>query len=238
MEKRDFPYEIDGKKFTGYLADGSGGRKTAGVLVCYEASGMNDHTKERAHMLAEQGYVALATDVFGEVPQKPERMMELVGLMLGDLPVLRKRITFALDLLKRQPNVDPARTAGIGFCFGGSTVLELARSGADVKAVVGFHSGLQTTAPAKNVKSKVLVCIGVDDPIIPPEQRDAFVKEMCDAKVDWQMLLQGGVGHSFTNKSIDAMNMPGFKYDEAADKRSWAAMRELFDRVLGPVKPA
>jgi dienelactone hydrolase len=163
-------------------------------------------------------------------------MSVITGLM-RDLPTLRKRAQTALDIVKKQPNVDPKRTGAIGFCFGGTTVLELARSGADVGCVVGFHSGLQTSAPqdAKNIKAKILVCLGAADPIIPAEQREAFVKEMEAGKVDWRMELYGNAGHSFTNREVDAMKIPGFAYDERTDKRSWRLMRDLFDEVLGPV---
>ncbi len=148
---------------------------------------------------------------------------------------LRRRAGVAFDILKAQSRFDPSRLAAIGFYFGGTTVLELGRAGADVAAVVGFHAGLRTTAPgddAKNIKGKVLVCQGADDPIIRAEERAEFAAEMTAAKVDWQMHLYGGVGHSFTNRAIDAWKFEGFAYDETADRRSWAAMRGLFDEVL------
>lgn len=237
VETREIGYRVDGRTFRGYLADGSNGKKTAAVLVAHEGGGMTEHPKERARMLAELGYVAFAMDTFGHPITSREQAMETIQGLMGDLPQLRKRAQTALDLLKQQPNVDPKRTAAIGFCFGGTTVLELARSGADVGVVVGFHSGLQTSAPqdAKSIKAKVLVCLGADDPIIPIEQRNAFVDEMRAGGVDWQMLVYGGVGHSFTNKEVDAMNLPGFKYDAVTDRRSWRAMRTLFDAELGTV---
>ena len=145
----------------------------------------------------------------------------------------------ALHLLIAQPNVDPSRTGGIGFCFGGPTVLALARSGADVGCVIDFHSGLAMIArhDAHNVRCKVMDCLGAQVPIIPPEMRTAFIEEMTAAKVDWQMLLYARAGHSFTNREVDAMNSPGFACDDDTDtdRRSWRAMRGLFDEVLGPV---
>jgi dienelactone hydrolase len=132
--------------------------------------------------------------------------------------------------------VDVTRIAAIGYCFGGTTVYELARSGADLRAVVGFHSGLApSSGEARNIKGKVLALLGADDPLIPPEARLAFEKEMREAKVDWQMTLYGNTGHSFTNPGAGAMNRPGFAYEPSADARSWAEMRRLFDEVLGPV---
>ena len=237
IKTSEIDYAVDGKKFTGFLADGSNGKRVPGILVAHEGGGMTGHPKERAKMLAELGYVAFAMDTFGETITSMEQAMEQVRGLMGDLPMLRKRARAALDIVKAQASVDPKRTAGIGFCFGGTTVLELARSGADVACVVGFHSGLATSAPqdAKNIKAKVLVCLGAADPIIQPEQREAFIKEMEAGKVDWRMDIYGGVGHSFTNREIDARNIPGFKYDRKTDERSWRTMRDLFDEVLGLV---
>jgi dienelactone hydrolase len=237
METRDIAYEIDGKTYTGYLADGSNGRKVPGILVAYEAGGMTEHPKARARMLAEAGYVAFAMDLFGETVRDMAHAMSFVSSLSADLVTFRKRANVALDVLKKQPNVDPSRTGAIGFCFGGTTVLELARSGADVGCVVGFHAGLATIAPqdAKNIKAKVLVLIGDHDPIIPPEQRDAFAKEMREGGADWQMSVYGRAGHSFTNPDVDALGIAGFKYDAATDKRAWKAMHDLFGEVFGPV---
>ncbi|HET6470592.1 MAG TPA: dienelactone hydrolase family protein [Pseudomonadales bacterium] len=237
MRTQDLEYRIGGQRFVGYLADGSSGRKTAGVLVAHEGGGMTEHPKERARMLAELGYVAFAMDTFGEPITSREQAMRVITALSTDLATLRTRARTALDLLKSQPNVDPKRTAAIGFCFGGTTVLELARSGADVGCVVGFHSGLATIAPhdAKNIRCKVMVCLGADDPIIPAEQRNAFIDEMRAGGVDYQMLVYGNAGHSFTNREVDAMNLPGFKYDAETDRRSWRAMRNFFDDVIAPV---
>jgi dienelactone hydrolase len=237
MHTQDIEYRIDGKQFVGYLADGSNGRRTAGVLVAHEGGGMTGHPKERARMLAQLGYVALAMDTFGEPITSREQAMAVIGALSNDLTTLRKRGRTALDLLKAQANVDPSRTAAIGFCFGGTTVLELARSGADVGCVVGFHSGLTTIAPqdARNIRCKVMVCLGADDPIIPAEHRNAFIDEMRAGGVDYQMLVYGNAGHSFTNREVDAMNLPGFAYHASTDKRSWQAMRNFFDEVIKPV---
>jgi dienelactone hydrolase len=237
MHAQAIEYRIDGKQFVGYLADGSNGRRTAGVLVAHEGGGMTGHPKERARMLAQLGYVALAMDTFGEPITSREQAMAVIGALSNDLTTLRKRGRTALDLLKAQANVDPSRTAAIGFCFGGTTVLELARSGADVGCVVGFHSGLTTIAPqdARNIRCKVMVCLGADDPIIPAEHRNAFIDEMRAGGVDYQMLVYGNAGHSFTNREVDAMNLPGFAYHASTDKRSWQAMRNFFDEVIKPV---
>ncbi len=162
MQTRDIECRIDDKRFVGYLADGSNGRKTAGVLVAHEGGGMTEHPKERARMLAELGYVAFAMDTFGETITDRAQAMAIIGALSNDLTTLQRRARGALDVLKAQTSVDASRTAAIGFCFGGTTVLELARSGADVGCVVGFHSGLATSAPqdAKNIGCKVMVCLG------------------------------------------------------------------------------
>jgi dienelactone hydrolase len=237
MPLSEIKYSVNGQNFTGYLADGSKGKRVPGIVVAHEGGGMTQHPKDRAQMLADLGYVAFAMDTFGEVVSGMDRAMAIIRELSGDLPTLRRRVVAAHELVKALPNVDPKRTGAIGFCFGGTTVLELARSGADVGCVVSFHGGLATTAPqdAKNIKGKVLACHGAEDPIIGADQVAAFVKEMREAKVDFQFISYGGAAHSFTNIEVDAMNMPGFKYDKKTDQRSWTAMRNLFDEVLGPV---
>ena len=157
-------------------------------------------------------------------------MMARLGPWMVNPTGIRAIATEAMSVLAAQPETDAARLAAIGYCFGGTTALELARSGADVKAVVGFHSGLGTARPedAKAIMAKVLVCIGADDPLIPPEQREAFEAEMNAGGVDWRLNLYGGAGHSFTNPDVGALGRPGFAYHEATDRRSWAAMLDLF----------
>lgn len=239
IELQAIDYSSGGKVFTGFLADGSGGRRVPGILVAHEGPGLTAHPKERARMLAELGYVAFALDLYGEKDPSIERARSLVRSLRADLPTLRARAAAAHEVLRSHPSVDRTRTAAIGFCFGGTAVLELARGGAELAAVVGFHPGLDTTAPgdAKAIRGRILVCLGADDPIVDAEQRRAFVAEMTAAGVDWQMNLHGGVGHSFTNRQIDAFGFPGFAYDERADRRSWQAMRAFLDEVLGPVSP-
>jgi dienelactone hydrolase len=137
--------------------------------------------------------------------------------------------------LLAQPNVDPNRIAAIGYCFGGTMALELARGGAPVHGVVGFHSGLATKDPAdaKNIKGRVLVCIGADDPGIDPASRSAFEAEMRAAGVNWQMSLYGGVVHSFTNPEASKLGNPAFAaYNEQADMRSWSEMLTLFGEIF------
>jgi dienelactone hydrolase len=230
-------YDVGGLAFTGYLADGSRGRRAPGILVAHEGGGLTEHPKERAQMLAGLGYVAFAMDIFGAANPSLEEAKAIVRALRADLPALRLRGRKAMEVLLAHPRVEPARTAAVGFCFGGTTVLELARSGAALAGVVGFHAGLTTTAPedARAIRGRVLVCLGADDPIVDEAQRRAFCAEMTAGEVDWQMIVYGGVGHSFTNRFIDAFQFPGFAYHAVADKRSWQAMRDFLDEVLGPV---
>lgn len=224
----------DGVALTGYLADGSGGRPAPGVLVAHEGGGLGRHTRERARRLAGLGYVAFALDYYGEEDPPLERAMALGQALRGDPERFRSRLAAGLEILTAQANVDRGRLAGIGFCMGGAAVIELARMGAPFVAIVGFHSGFVPGIPEENeaIRGQLLLCHGADDPIVTAAQRDAFLAEASAAGVDWQLHLYGGVGHSFTNPDIDALNLPGFAYDETADRRSWAAMLNLFEETL------
>ena len=237
MRTEDIEYQADGARLVGYLAvDDAKPGKRPGVLVAPEGGGLVDLTKSIARRLAEAGYVAFAMDYYGDgqpLADLSEAMPRIMAFM-ADPTGIRARATAALKVLTDQPQTDAGRLAAIGYCFGGTTVLELARSGADLKAVVGFHSGLGTARPqdAKNIRAKVLTCIGALDPIIPPDQRQAFEKEMADGGVDWRMNLYGGAGHSFTNPDVGALGRPGFVYHAETDRRSWRAMLDLFDETL------
>ncbi len=183
------------------------------------------------------GYVALAADMFGERQQAAnlQEIANLVGGLRAEPDRLRARGRAALDTLAALPQVDATRLAAIGFCFGGSVVLELAREGAELKAVVSFHGVLTTKMPAQPgaVKASVLVCTGVDDPLAPPEQVADFEDEMRAGRVrDWQVIAYGNTLHGFTNPAADGSMMRTALYNEQADRRSWASMKGLFDEVL------
>jgi dienelactone hydrolase len=238
MYVEDIEYHADGARLLGRLfLDETKAGKRPGVLVAPEGLGLSDHTFNIARRLADAGYVAFAMDYYGDGGAPPmDQLMARVGAFMAQPETIRARAAEALKVLTSQSQTDAGKLAAIGFCFGGTTALELARSGAELSAVVGFHSGLGTTRPqdAANIKAKVLVCIGADDPIVPPEQRAAFEKEMTDAKVDWRMNLYGGAGHSFTNPGAGALGRPGFDYHAPTDRRSWRAMIDLFDEAFGP----
>ncbi len=239
MRHETLTYEADGLTMRSQLFFEPASGPRAGVLVFPEAFGLGEHAISRAERLAALGYVALACDLHGE-GRIVDDLQEALGLLtplFSDPSRTRARAAGGLQALVARSEVDAGRIAAIGFCFGGTMSLELARSGADLKAVVGFHSGLATNAPktdAKAIKAKILVCIGGDDPMIPPEQRAAFESEMRDAGVDWQMNLYGNTVHSFTNQEAAKRNMPdAIRYSPEADARSWASLQELFSETLG-----
>ncbi len=239
VKNETLSYQADGLGMVSqyYVDDSKSGRRP-GVLVFPEAFGLGEHAKSRAERLAGLGYAALACDLHGEgkVYSDLQQVMPLLGPLREDPARIRARAKGGLDALLARPEVDSSKIASIGFCFGGTMSLELARGGADIVGVVGFHSGLATAAPedAKNIRAKVLVCIGADDPGVPAEQRAAFEQEMREVGVDWRMHVYGGVVHSFTNPDADKLGRPEFaRYDAGADARSWAEMRALFDEVFG-----
>ena len=206
-----------------------------GVLVVHQWLGLTDYEKHRAEMLAQLGYVAFCADIYGK-GVRPKDVSEAgaeATKYKTDRALLRQRVNAGLDELKQSGLVDPKRVAAIGYCFGGTTVLELVRSGADLSGVVSFHGGLDSPAPSdgKNIKCPVLVCHGADDPFEKPEDLTAFEKEMRDCKVDWRLIMYGGAVHSFTQPNPGFSN-PGAKYNEKADKRSWEDMKMFFAEIF------
>ena len=210
--------------------------KRPGVLVVHQWKGLTDYEKKRAEMLAKLGYVAFACDIYGKGvrPQSNQEAGEQAGKYKGNRTLLRERVRAGLETLKQQEQVDPKRIAAIGYCFGGTTVIELARSGAGVAGVVSFHGGLDSPTPAdgKNIRCKVLVLHGADDPFTPAKDMAAFEKEMRGAGVDWQLIKYGGAVHSFTDWNATGLNIQGAAYNKKADERSWEHMKlflgELF----------
>jgi dienelactone hydrolase len=238
MQTQDVDYRDEAVNLRGYLAfDETGSRTRPGVLVFHEGLGLGDFVMARARMLADLGYVALAADMFGE--RRQARNLQEVANLVGDLrnapQTLRARARAAHSMLAALPQVDAKRIAAIGFCFGGSVALELAREGADLAAVVSFHGVLTTRMPAApgQVKARVLVCTGADDPLAPPEQVRAFEEEMRAAAVqDWQIISYGNTLHGFTNPAADGSMMRTARYNAHADRRSWVSMQSLFDEVF------
>lgn len=210
--------------------------RAPGVLVVHEWMGPGEFSNKKAEALAELGYVGFSVDIYGKGvrPKDTKEASQQAGLYKGNRALLRRRILAGYEALKQDPRVDPDRIAVIGFCFGGTTALELARSGAPIAGAVSFHGGLNTPTPedAKNIKAKVLVLHGADDPYVPAEEVAAFQKEMNDAKVDWVMVSYSGAVHSFTNPAAGNDNSKGAAYNANADKRSWVAMKEFFKEIF------
>ena len=221
----------------GYLSyDPSIAGKRPAVLIIHDWLGVSEYQKSRAEQLAALGYIALAADIYGKGvrPANAQEASAAAGRFYADRQLYRARARAGLDFLMGRPEADPSRVAVIGYCFGGAGALELARSGAPLKGVVTFHGSLTTPTPAdaKNIKAKILVLHGADDPYVKQEDVKAFMDEMRNAGVDWQLVQYSGAVHSFTDKRAGNDNSKGAAYNEAADRRSWRAMRDFFDEVF------
>lgn len=236
MHTERISYDVAGTTYLGYLARPDAGNG-AGVLICHEGNGLGPQVVERAHQLAALGYVAFAVDYIGggQVLADMPSMMAKLGQLRGDLAFVRQLGRAGLQVLIGQSGVVASRVAAIGYCFGGTFALELARDGAELAAVVGFHAGLGTASPAdaRNIRGAVLACIGADDPLVPPEERLAFEREMRDAKVDWQLHVYGNAVHGFANPNAGKLGNPAVQYHEPSHRRSWRAMLELFAATIG-----
>jgi dienelactone hydrolase len=230
-------YKEGDTNLEGWMAyDDAVSGKRPGVLIVHQWKGLSDYEKKRAEMLAKLGYNVFAVDIYGKGirPKSPQEAGAQAGKFKSDRPLLRRRVQAGLDVLRKNERTDTKHMAAIGYCFGGTTVLELARSGADIAGVVSFHGGLGTPTPddAKNIKAKVLALHGADDPNVPPAEVAAFEKEMRDAKADWQLMAYGGAVHSFTDWNAGNDNSKGAAYNEKADKRSWEAMKQFFAELF------
>ncbi len=237
VKTRVIEYKQGDTVLEGYLAwDDTHHAKRPGILVVHEWTGLGPYVKKRAEMLAKLGYVAFAADIYGKGirPATPAEAARVATIYKDDRPLMRARVKAGLDTLKAQKYVDLSRLAAIGYCFGGTTVLELARDGADVIGTVSFHGGLSTPTPrdAKNIKGKVLALHGADDPFVKPDEVAAFEDEMRKGGVDWQLNSYGGAVHSFTNREAGNDNSKGAAYNEKADKRSWEAMKVFFAEIF------
>lgn len=231
-------YEHDGVTLKGFLAyDDAATGKRPGVLVVHEWWGLDDYAKDRCKQLAALGYVAFAADMYGQgkTVDHPDDARKMATAVRQNVSKWRARAAAALKQLAAQPNVDPERLAAIGYCFGGSTCLQLAYSGADLKAVATFHAALPVPTPdeAKAIKARLYIAHGADDFFIPKESVDQFRSALDAAGVRYTFESFPGVMHSFTVPGADKHNIKGMKYDKAADEKSWAQMRALFKETLG-----
>jgi dienelactone hydrolase len=238
MRTQSLEYQDGHVTLRGFVAfDDETSHQRPGVLVMPEAFGLGAHATQRAERLASLGYVALAGDPYGnglEVTDLQEAIKRASALR-EDPATFRQRARVALDTLASLPQVDASRLAAIGYCLGGTFALELARDGAPLRGVVSFHGGLETPRPAVagQVKAKILVCTGADDPFVPVAQVNALAEELTKAQADWQIMSYGGTVHSFTNPDADRVGVPGIAYNRLADERSWKAMATFFEEIFG-----
>ncbi len=232
----DIDYMVDGATMVGRLALPEGDDRRPAVLIAHDGSGLDDYQKGRAARFAELGYVAFALDYHGAgKPISEEDAANRCQELWFAPERIRALADAGLEVLLAQPRADATRVAAVGYCFGGALVLELGRAGADVQAIVGFHPRLATRRPqdATNIRGKVLVLVGTEDPFVSREERLVFEDEMRAAGVDWQMNVYGGARHSFTRPGVEQLGRePGNEYNQLTDQRSWRAMLDLFDEVL------
>ncbi|QVL30438.1 dienelactone hydrolase family protein [Telmatocola sphagniphila] len=237
VKTRTIEYTYEGTKLVGFLAyDDAHKDKKPGVLVVHEWWGLNDYAKERAKALAKLGYVAFCPDMYGEgaTTEHPEDAGKMSTLVRNNVKIWQGRANAGLKILASQPEVDSSKLAAIGYCFGGSTALELAYSGANLKAVCTFHAGLPTPSEtdAKAIKAKVLVCNGADDTFVSAASIKNFKAALTQAGVDLQFENYPGAVHSFTVAEADKRKLPGMAYNKAADEKSWQQMQDLFHKVF------
>jgi len=233
-------YSAQGQVMKGYLAyDENIKGQRPGVLVVHEWWGLNDYARNRARMLAELGYTALAVDMYGnnKVAAHPADAQRFSSELMQNFAVAKARFLAGMEVLKQQPTVDPTRIAAIGYCFGGGIVLNMARQGVELKGVVSFHGSLATSKPAEPgvVKARILVLNGDADKFTTAEQIAAFKKEMEAAKVDYRFISYSGAMHSFTNPDADKLakkfNMP-IGYNAEADRKSWEEMKQFLTEIF------
>lgn len=237
MQSQQVSYADDAISLSGFLFwDETRKGPRPGILVVHGGAGLDDHAKNRARRIAELGYVAFACDMYGDgVAGDRQRVMARIAELRGTPGRLCQRARAGLDALASHPNVD-GRLAAVGYCFGGMTVLELARAGTDLAGVVSVHGTLGTSLPARAgaVRAKVLVCHGALDPHVPLTQVTAFMEEMNGARADWQLIAYANAMHGFTHEHAASHPTPGVAYDAPTDARSWTAMQSFFDELFEP----
>ncbi len=221
----------------GYLAyDDAIKGKMPAVLIVHEWTGIGPYVKKRAEQLAGLGYTAFAIDIYGKGirPANTDEAAKQMAIYRGDRPLMRRRAFAGLEQVKKYPFVDTSKIAAMGYCFGGGVVLEMARAGDDLKGVISFHGNLDTpnAADNNNIKAKILVCHGADDPYVSQEQVTAFWNQMRATKVDWQLIIYANAVHGFTNPENGNDNSKGVAYNKEADMRSWQAMKDFFNEIF------
>lgn len=240
LRTQEIKYPVGDAVMTGYLAyDDAISGPRPGVLVVHEWWGHNAYARKRAEMLAGLGYTALALDMYGngKVADHPDNAMAFMQEVVKNMPEAERRFNAARELLQSQPTVDRERIAALGYCFGGAMVLHMARVGTDLDAVISYHGSLGTQTPAKPgaVKARVLVFTGEADPMVTPEQVQAFEHEMTAANAYYELVSYSNVKHSFTNPDADALgrqfNLP-LEYNAQADASSWRRTQAFLKSVF------
>lgn len=232
---KDIEYKDGDFVMQGYVVKPMNDRVNPVVLIVHQWGGLTDYEKMRADMLADLGYAAFAVDIYGKGnrPTGADRG-QFAGKYKGDRPLFRSRLIAAMKAAQAVPSVDAKKVAVIGYCFGGTGALELARSGADIRGAVSFHGSLDggIASEASGIKAKVLVCHGADDPSVPPAQVAGFMEEMRAGKVDWHMVSYGGAVHAFTQPSAGNDPSRGSAYNADADRRSWEELQNFLKEVF------
>lgn len=239
MKSESIDYKIGDEAFEGFYVHPQGGKgRLPGVLVVHNWLGVSDETKKQAERIAKLGLAVFAVDVYGKGirGKSPQEAARLAGPYKTDRKLFRARVLRGLEILREQKEVDSAKIVAVGYCFGGTGAIELARAGADVAAVVSFHGGLDSPNPedGKNIKARVIALHGADDPFVKPSDLQAFEEEMRRSHVDWQMTLYGGAVHAFTDTTAGTDPKVGAAYNKNADERSFEAfsalIRDLFHK--------
>jgi dienelactone hydrolase len=237
IQTEDVEYKAGDVVLEGFLAyDDANPKPRPGVLLIHDWMGVGDYAKSRARQLAELGYVAFAADIYGKGvrPSNPTEASALAAKYKKDRALYRERLKAALDQLTNNKLTASGEVAVIGYCFGGTGALELARSGAALKGVVTFHGGLSNPTPddAKHIRCPVLVLHGADDPMVKPDEVAAFKSEMEKAGAKYEFIAYPGAVHSFTRPDAGNDNSKGVAYNAEADRKSWAEMRKFFGEIF------
>jgi dienelactone hydrolase len=237
VQMKEVTYQDGDQQLRGYLAwDDAIKGKRPGVMVVHEWWGLNDYAKKRARMLAEEGYVAFAADMYGadRVTTHADDAKGWMTQIVSNQDAWQKRAMLGLEQLKKSPHVDGSKMAAIGYCFGGATVMQMTYAGADLDGVVSFHGSLPPASPeqAANIKSRVLIAHGDADPFIPADRIVKFKEALSNANVDWEMNVYANTKHGFTNPGAGDFGMDALAYNKAADERSWARMKAFFDEIF------
>lgn len=231
-------YKKGADTFEGLLVypEKPGKAKSPAILMIHNWLGVGEETKTQATRMANLGYIVFAADIYGKGvrPKGPEEAGPESGKYKSNRALFRERLQLGLDTLKAQEGVDPTKIVAVGYCFGGTGVLELARAGADVRGVVSFHGGLDSPSPddGKNIRARVLALHGADDPYVKPEDLAAFENEMRTHQIDWQLVKYGNTVHSFTEKAAGNDNSKGTAYNALADARSFEDFKDFMKETI------